>query len=40
MLALPHMGTITNEVYQRFAEVLYENIVRVHDGRELLNRVC
>ncbi|GFR50822.1 hypothetical protein Agub_g13076, partial [Astrephomene gubernaculifera] len=29
VLALPHLGSISAEVYERFAEVLAENIVRV-----------
>ncbi|GIL88112.1 hypothetical protein Vretimale_13972 [Volvox reticuliferus] len=40
VLALPHLGSISAEVYDRFAEVLAENIVRVREGRELLHRLC
>jgi len=40
VLALPHMGTITHEVYTRFAQILCENIVRRREGRELLKRLC
>ncbi|KXZ48723.1 hypothetical protein GPECTOR_25g306 [Gonium pectorale] len=40
VLALPHLGSISKEVYERFAWILKENIVRVREGRELLNRLC
>ncbi|GLC46125.1 hypothetical protein PLESTB_001192700 [Pleodorina starrii] len=40
VLALPHLGSISAEVYDRFAAVLAENIVRVREGRELLHRLC
>lgn len=40
VLALPHMGSATDEVYERFATVLCENITRVKEGRELLHRLC
>eukprot|EP00775_Hariotina_reticulata_P013454 gene13454-13580_t len=39
VLALPHMGSSTEEVYQRFAEILCENIIRAREGRQLLNRL-
>uniref|UniRef100_A0A383V9Z4 D-isomer specific 2-hydroxyacid dehydrogenase NAD-binding domain-containing protein n=1 Tax=Tetradesmus obliquus TaxID=3088 RepID=A0A383V9Z4_TETOB len=40
VLALPHMGSATDEVYERFAHILCENITRVREGRELLHRLC
>ncbi|KAF6261226.1 hypothetical protein COO60DRAFT_1636971 [Scenedesmus sp. NREL 46B-D3] len=40
VLALPHMGSATDEVYERFARILCENITRVREGRELLHRLC
>lgn len=40
VLALPHLGSISAEVYDRFAHVLCENIVRAREGRELLHRLC
>ncbi|EFJ46915.1 hypothetical protein VOLCADRAFT_92712 [Volvox carteri f. nagariensis] len=40
VLALPHLGSISAEVYDRFAGILAENIVRVREGRELLHRLC
>ncbi|KAG2493655.1 hypothetical protein HYH03_008170 [Edaphochlamys debaryana] len=40
VLALPHLGSISAEVYDRFANILMENIVRVREGRELLHRLC
>jgi glyoxylate reductase len=39
-VALPHLGSATHEVYERFAWVLCENITRVREGRELLHRLC
>lgn len=39
VLALPHLGSISAEVYERFASILCENIVRVREGRELLHRL-
>jgi phosphoglycerate dehydrogenase-like enzyme len=40
VLALPHLGSITEEVYDRFAGILAENITRAREGRELLHRLC
>lgn len=40
VLALPHLGSITEEVYDRFAKVLCENIVAVREGRPLLHQLC
>lgn len=40
VLALPHMGSATEEVYARFASILCENIVRRKEGRELIHRLC
>lgn len=40
VLALPHLGSITEEVYARFAGILAENIRRAGEGRELLHRLC
>ncbi|KAG2447217.1 hypothetical protein HYH02_007957 [Chlamydomonas schloesseri] len=40
VLALPHLGSISAEVYDRFAYILCENITRVREGRELLHRLC
>ncbi|KAG1660833.1 hypothetical protein FOA52_008944 [Chlamydomonas sp. UWO 241] len=40
VLALPHTGTITHEVCERFAQVLFENILRRRDGRPPLNQLC
>ncbi|KAF5834636.1 D-isomer specific 2-hydroxyacid dehydrogenase [Dunaliella salina] len=37
VLALPHLGSVSQEVYQSFASVLFENIIRVREGRELLH---
>ena len=37
VLALPHTGTSTIEVFQKWASLLVENIVRVREGRELLH---
>lgn len=39
VLSLPHLGSISAEVYERFAAILCENIVRVREGRELLHRL-
>lgn len=39
MLALPHLGSVTHEVYDRFAAVLAENIVRCREGRPLVNQL-
>jgi glyoxylate reductase len=40
VLVLPHVGSATHEVYDSFAQVLLENIVRAKEGRELLHRLC
>ena len=40
VLSLPHLGSISAEVYDRFADILCENITRVREGRELLHRLC
>ncbi|KAG2444479.1 hypothetical protein HXX76_001229 [Chlamydomonas incerta] len=40
VLALPHLGSISAEVYDRFASILCENITRAREGRELLHRLC
>jgi hypothetical protein len=40
VLALPHLGSITEEVYAGFAGILAENIRRAGEGRELLHRLC
>ncbi|PNH06099.1 Glyoxylate reductase [Tetrabaena socialis] len=40
VLALPHLGSISAEVYERFAGILADNIVRCKEGRELLHRLA
>jgi phosphoglycerate dehydrogenase-like enzyme len=37
VIALPHLGSISQEVYDSFAAVLFENITRARDGRPLLH---
>ena len=41
VLALPHAGTSTHEVFDMWATLLVENIVRIRDGRvaDLLHRL-
>lgn len=41
VLALPHTGTSTHEVFEKWSALLVENIIRIHDGREvdLLHRL-
>jgi phosphoglycerate dehydrogenase-like enzyme len=40
VLALPHTGAATEEVYDRFAEVLLHNISAAREGWELRHRLC
>jgi phosphoglycerate dehydrogenase-like enzyme len=40
VLALPHMGSATHEVYERMAKVLCHNIVAIREGGELMYRLC
>jgi lactate dehydrogenase-like 2-hydroxyacid dehydrogenase len=39
VLALPHMGSSTEEVYKRLAGRLCDNIIRAREGGELLSRL-
>lgn len=40
VLALPHCGSATHEVYARMASVLCHNIRAIREGGELLHRLC
>lgn len=40
VLALPHMGSATHEVYERMAQVLCHNIRAIREGGDLLHRLC
>jgi phosphoglycerate dehydrogenase-like enzyme len=40
VLALPHCGNTTEEVYARNAELLRDNIVAAREGTELRHRLC
>lgn len=40
VVALPHTGAATEEVYRRFAEVLRDNIVAARAGLPLKHRLC
>lgn len=40
MLALPHCGSGTHEVYERMAGVLRHNIKAIREGGELMHRLC
>lgn len=40
VLALPHCGSATDEVYARMAHVLCHNIQAIREGGELLHRLC
>jgi glyoxylate reductase len=40
VLALPHMGSATHEVYERMAGVLCHNIKAIRKGGELMHRLC
>ncbi|KAI8467481.1 MAG: D-isomer specific 2-hydroxyacid dehydrogenase [Monoraphidium minutum] len=40
VLALPHCGAATEEVYQRFAELLRDNIAAARAGAPLRHRLC
>jgi lactate dehydrogenase-like 2-hydroxyacid dehydrogenase len=40
VLALPHMGSATHEVYERMAQVLCHNIRAIREGGDLMHRLC
>lgn len=40
VLSLPHLGSTATEVYDDFARVLAENVVRVRKGQPLLHQLC